>query len=131
MCLLVVLKLKVIKADKLQIMNWYLVKLVFSIESGPEAQFDEQLRLIKAGNTNDAYFKARNIGRQEEVAFSNASHTLVKWRFIDVPEVNQVGELKDGMELYSNTIESEDREGYIHAVRKKGMAIQSRELLVV
>lgn len=112
-------------------MNWYIVKLVFSIESGPEAQFDEQLRLIKASNTNDAYFKARNIGKQEELSFSNASHTMVKWRFIDVPEINLLGELKDGVEVYSTTVESEDRELYVNTVKKKAMTIQSRELVLV
>ncbi|HEV3251858.1 MAG TPA: DUF4288 domain-containing protein, partial [Puia sp.] len=45
-------------------MNWYLAKIVFRIICGEGQhipQFDEQLRLIEAGNEVEAFEKATNI----------------------------------------------------------------------
>jgi hypothetical protein len=114
-------------------MNWYIVKLVFSIDrelGDNRAQFDEQIRLVNAKNSSDAYFKARNLGKKEESAFSTDKNETVKWRFIDVPEISLLGELKDGVELYSNTIEIEEKTSYISSILKKGMSIQSRGLVL-
>ncbi len=113
-------------------MNWYIVKLVFSIDRdqvAKSAQFDEQIRLVQARNSSDAYFKARNIGKKEETAFSSDRNETIKWRFIDVPEISLLGELKDGAEVYSNTIEIEEKTSYISSILKKGMGIQSKWLM--
>jgi hypothetical protein len=115
-------------------MNWYIVKLVFSIEQNEKevvhSQFDEQLRLVQANNTNQAYFKARAIGKKEEVSFSDVQNETIKWRFIDISEVNFLGELKDGLELYSSTVEIDEKSNFINAILQKGMSIQSRGLLM-
>ncbi len=47
-------------------MKWYLAKLVFRIICGEgehTAQFDEQLRLIKANNKEEAFHKAKRVGK--------------------------------------------------------------------
>ena len=47
-------------------MNWYLTKIVFQIDIGKgknSNQFDEQLRMIKAASTEEAFFKARSNGK--------------------------------------------------------------------
>lgn len=103
-------------------MNWYIAKIVFRIVSGEgkhQPQFDEQLRLIEAENEKHAFQKARNIGLQEQDAFPNAFSQLVKWEFIDVAELNQLGELTDGAELYYHIQETEHADVYIAWTRHR------------
>jgi hypothetical protein len=113
-------------------MNWYLAKLIFSIDTenpNKKAQFDEQLRLIKAVDTNDAYFKAKNLGSKLQTKIFNQNDEAILWNFVDVCELIEVNEIKDGVEVYSNTHETYERENFIHSVKQKGMAIQSKNLL--
>ena len=44
-------------------------------------------------------------------------------------DVIAVDEIKDGVEIYSNTHETTERENFINSVRQKGMAIQTKHLL--
>jgi hypothetical protein len=72
-------------------MNWYVAKIVFRIVSGDgnhNAQFDEQLRLISAGDESEAFEKAYNIGCRNQDNFTNNRNEPVKWEFIDVAELN-------------------------------------------
>ncbi len=113
-------------------MNWYLVKLIYSIDgfdNQMNAQFDEQLRLINAINEEAAYFKAKQMGKQFESTFSNENGNLLSFNFIDVSEVIKVEQLSDGIEIYSNTIETHDKRSFIQSVLQKGMAIQSKYLV--
>ena len=73
-------------------MNWYLVKLIFSIEvenriSNNLAEFDEQLRLIEDHSQEAALLKARKLGKSICTTFHNTSNQKVSWRFIDVREI--------------------------------------------
>lgn len=115
-------------------MNWYISKLIFSIErdgaTSGKAQFDEQLRLVTAKNTNEAYFKARGLGKKEESIFTDIKNETIKWRFVDVSEVSFLGELKDGIELYSNTLEVQEKKGFINSILQKGMSIQIKGLVL-
>lgn len=55
-------------------MNWYLTKLVYRIICGQgnhTPQFDEQLRLIEAGHSEEAYEKAVALGEREQDQFFN------------------------------------------------------------
>ncbi len=115
-------------------MNWYIVKLVFNIdiEKGKnKAQFDEQIRMIKAGSADEAYFKAKAIGKQEESVFQNKSKHAVEWKFIGITEIQEFDELKDGAEIYSHTHETEEVNAYINFVRHKAICIQSANQLFV
>jgi len=97
-------------------MNWYVAKLVFRVISGDgshHAQFDEQLRLINADNEYTAFEKASRIGQANQDSFLNNNKQTVQWQFIDVAELNQLGELKDGTELYYNIHETQDADLYI------------------
>jgi hypothetical protein len=103
-------------------MNWYIAKIVFRIVSGDgkhQPQFDEQLRLIEADNEKTAFQKARNIGQQEQDSFPNAFSQVVKWEFIDVAELNQLGELTDGAELYYHIQETDHADVYIAWTRHR------------
>jgi hypothetical protein len=97
-------------------MNWYVAKLVFRVISGDgnhNAQFDEQLRLINADCEYTAFEKASHIGRANQDSFLNNNKQTVQWQFIDVAELNHLGELKDGAELYYNIHEAPDADLYI------------------
>jgi hypothetical protein len=97
-------------------MNWYVAKLVFRVISGDgdhQAQFDEQLRLIKAETELNAFEKANQIGHANQDSFKNIEKQTVKWQFIDVAELNRISEPADGTELYYNIHETPDAELYI------------------
>src|SRR3954467_12737384 len=85
-------------------MHWYLAKLVYQIICGDGdhvAQFDGQLRLVSADSKEEAFLKARDLGKQEEERFYNRKQQLVQWLFINVSELYKLTELIDGAELYS------------------------------
>jgi len=114
-------------------MNWYLVKLVFSIDRADKtnkAEFDEQLRLVSAGSVADAYLKAKVMGQKLQNGFYDESNSRVVWSFVDVAEVILLGDIEDGAEVYSSTHETEEKENFINSVRRKGMAIQARSLFL-
>lgn len=103
-------------------MNWYLAKFVYRIICGDghhNPQFDEQLRLIFAGNKQEAFQKASEYGKKEEESFYNQKQQLVQWQFINISELHLLNELSDGAELYSRIEEKENADSYIHTVHKK------------
>ena len=107
-------------------MNWYLVKIVFQVICGDgnhTAQFDEQLRLIAATGKDDAFFKAQQLGRQEEDTFFNFKEQRVQWKFINVMEVYRLSKLIDGAELYSRIEERDEGGAYINMVNRKASGI--------
>jgi hypothetical protein len=107
-------------------MNWYCTKLVFNIAVNNTEnckQFDEQLRLIAANNPTEAYYKAKLIGENEQLSFINSNNDYLQWNFIDVSEVNLLTEVKDGMQLYSTTFETENSVEYINDIKLRGLYI--------
>lgn len=109
-------------------MNWFIAKMVFRIISGDGnhmPQFDEQLRLIYALNEDEAFEKATQLGREEEDSFMNQKNQLVKWSFINVPELNRLPSLTDGMEIYSKVNEYDNAKRFIDTVNKKAGNIGS------
>ena len=109
------------------IMNWYIAKIVFSISAENtqhKPQFDEQLRLIAADSTEEAFLKARTIGISEEDSFLNDQQNKVKWEFINVAEIVPVKSLEDGSEIYSHIHETEEAKSYIHTVHQKAIFLR-------
>ena len=88
-------------------------------------QFDEQLRLIKANNEEEAFERAQQLGREEEDSFMNQKNQLVKWAFINIPELNKLPSLSDGMEIYSRVNEYENAKRFIDTVNQKAGNIGS------
>ena len=110
------------------LMNWYISKIVFSITSANtdhKPQFDEQLRLIAANSSEEAFLKARTLGLKEEDCYINDSNNTVKWEFINVSEVVPLQKLEDGMELYSRIHETDEANSYIHHVHQKAIFIRN------
>lgn len=113
-------------------MNWYLSKLVYQIICGEgrhTPQFDEQLRLVSATDEQEAFNKAQRIGLLQEESFYNQRHQLVKWKFINVCELNKISELADGAEIYSRIHETEHAGNYIDVVHSKAEYIQGDNVL--
>jgi Domain of unknown function (DUF4288) len=110
-------------------MNWYISKIVFSIENtqASKSQFDEQLRLVAADSTEEAFMKARTIGLNEEEIFFNNNQNEVKWEFINVSEIIPMNKLEDGIELYSRIHETEEARTYINFIHQKAIAIRLNE----
>ena len=109
------------------IMNWYITKIVFNISaegSANKKQFDEQLRLVEAESNEEAFFKARTIGLNEEDTFYNDKNKVVKWEFVNVSEVLPLKNLEDGIELYSRIHETEEGSSYINFIHQKAIAIR-------
>ena len=113
-------------------MNWYLAKIVYQIICGDgnhRAQFDEQLRLIKADNEYEAFHKAQRLGVTGAEKFLNDRQRLVEWKFIDVCELYRLSELIDGAEVYSRIQETDDAERYIDIVHRKADYIEGDNAL--
>lgn len=108
-------------------MSWYLAKIVFRIVCGDgehTAQFDEQLRLIKAASKNEALIKAQSTGKAEQDSFLNAENKLVQWQYINVSELYRLSELTDGAEVYSRIEERDDGDDYVKVINKKAEHLQ-------
>ena len=109
-------------------MNWYLAKIVYQITCGEgrhTAQFDEQLRLIRADKKEEALLKAQLLGSRGEEMFFNNNQQVVHWQFINISELYQLSELIDGAELYSRIEERENASAYIDIIHKKAAGIVS------
>lgn len=118
--------------NQLTFMNWYLAKIVFRIVCGDGkhlAQFDEQLRLIRADKKEEALLKAQLLGSREEEMFFNQNQQMVHWQFINVSELYKLSELIDGAELYSRIIERDNGESYVQIVNRKAVEIESGSTL--
>ncbi|MES2134028.1 MAG: DUF4288 domain-containing protein [Bacteroidota bacterium] len=112
-------------------MKRYLVKLMFNIniDNGNHAsQFDEQIRIVESHSMENAFHKARGMGKQEEETFVNNNKQLVQWKFIDVVDLYELDTIKDGEQIYSNTHEKDDTKSFINYIRQKAMVIQAKNL---
>lgn len=107
-------------------MNWYIAKIIFSINGGQKPQFDEHIRLISAENFDEAFRKSRMLGIiEEDIILRDA--TRVSWEFVNVSELYPLKELKDGTELYSQINEAEEANAYIHHVHQKAAFMQIKD----
>lgn len=109
-------------------MEWYIAKFIFQILSGEgqhRLQFDEQLRLLKAGNWHEALLKAQALGLREECQFQNDREQQVQWKFITVSELTCMGQPEDGQELHYQIAEPEDAGLYLRKVRQQALTLGS------
>ncbi len=110
-------------------MSWYLAKIVFRIICGDgqhTPQFDEQLRLVRAADEDEAFYKAKALGELEEDTFLNIEKKEVQWQFINVSELYRLSALIDGAEMYSRIRETDEAEDYIELIHRKAAFIQEK-----
>ena len=111
-------------------MNWYLAKVVFHIVTGLQhttAQFEDQLRLIYANDEDEAFTKACEIGKNEQLHFINQSRHLIQWKFVNVSELYLISDFIDGAEVYSAVSEMSCEESFIRLVNDKSAMIKNKE----
>src|SRR5690349_3422948 len=97
-------------------MKQYLVKLVFKIEfDGHKTvpQFDEQMRIVEAKSTEEAFYRARHLGIKEQESLIHRTGELIHWKFIDVPEVYALDSFNDGQQICSSTHVTDDESGFV------------------
>ena len=112
-------------------MRWYLAKIVYRIICGDgkhTPQFDEQLRLIQANDSFQAFQKARVLGHREQDNFLNTEEKPVHWKFLDVTELLEINEFNDGLEIYSQIKEEPNANLYISNIKKKANHLQQSSL---
>jgi hypothetical protein len=112
-------------------MKKFLVKLMFNINidnGNHTSQFDEQIRIVESNSIENAFQKARGMGKKEEETFVNNNNELVHWKFIDVIDLYELDSLKDGEQVYSNTHEKTDTNSFISYIRQKAMVFQAKNL---
>lgn len=110
-------------------MQYFLVKIVFQLSQDNEKlrQFDEQIRLLTATDSFEAFFKARQIGHKEEDANSLGFFKPVQWKFMDVTEIIPVQLQQDGVELYSQVSEK-DAASFKRSVRQQAARLLELQL---
>ena len=109
-------------------MNWYIAKLVFSINHQSKhapTQFDEQLRLIDAKDNLEALMKARMLGIKNESTYTDENEIEVTWSFVDVIELREINMLEDGMEIHSRIDEHDAFDKYTDFVKHRGQLLSS------
>ncbi len=109
-------------------MDWYLTKIVYRIVCGDghhRPQFDEQLRLIQASGSSEAFEKATSLGQQEAFSFLNHKQQIVHWQFINIAELNKLPVLDNGVELYSRVEEADHAGKFIELINHKAEIIRS------
>ena len=86
--------------------SWYAARLLF--ESAVEGNTDEPLceesiRVFKAESPENAFKRATEIGRGADHEYTNELGQAIKWRFVEVIEVQDLceTELTDGVEVFS------------------------------
>jgi hypothetical protein len=110
-------------------MKRFIAKIVFGIHNdalNTINQFDEQIRLIEARDEHEAIVKSKMLGVREEYSFFNENEEEVKWEFINVTDIYELNELKDGLELYSRIHETDAQESYIRYVNDKALQLEEK-----
>lgn len=110
-------------------MKNYIAKIVYQIIAngiGTQQQFDEQLCLIHARDEQEAFFKARALGVKNDEMPEEGNTGKVSWKFIDVPYLKEIQQLKDGDELYSCISEKDAEDNYAAFVRKRAQDLQQK-----
>jgi hypothetical protein len=110
---------------------WYTIKLVFRIDINEKkaSQFDEQLRLIEACNDAEAFEKAQEIGRAQQVSFTGSNNQLRKWTFLGASAIVPLKELQSGVQCFSLTNEVEEPETYTTFVMERNKQFEKKLML--
>jgi hypothetical protein len=110
-------------------MTWFIVKLIFQIKnSSLAAQFDEQYRLVLGNDQSEAFQKACLLAQTEEENFSTLDNQTISWCFVGISSIYPMERLNDGIELFSNIVETNEMHDYLEIVKIKhqSFSVESR-----
>lgn len=94
--------------------RWYVATLILQCRVGETEEetwtVDEQIRVIRATDAENAYMKALAIGRDAEHSYTNAYSEVVRWQFLGLADLEELlgGEIRDGTEIRSRLFESNE-----------------------
>jgi len=113
---------------RVRLMNWYLAKLVFSIniQGQKGAEFDEQLRLVEAESMPAALLKAKRVGAESQEIINHQNGTAINWSFLAVTELIPFQNPQHGMELYSHIHERIDASSYTQIALRQADILEAR-----
>lgn len=110
-------------------MHPYFIKLLFRVvQVQPEIQFEEQFRMIYAGNKDEALIKAQLIGEKEEETFLNIHGEVVSWEFSGISGIQCITSMQDGTEFFSRTLEIENPGIFEEEIQQNNPFIHSAPL---
>jgi hypothetical protein len=96
---------------------WYsatfIVKCTIGQNQTGNFLFDEQIKIIKAANREEAYEKALKLGQVENHEYKNSDGELVKWTFEGLFNLNSLESLEDGTEIASKMVRADSSEDLI------------------
>ena len=110
-------------------MAGYIVKIIFQINnSSLAAQFDEQYRLVLGKDHSEVFQKACRLAQTEEESFATLDNQTISWSFVGISSIYPIERLHDGIELFSNIVESNEMHDYLEIVRIRHQAfsVESR-----
>lgn len=105
-----------------RIMKWFLARYIYQIVSGDDnyiSQFDEQMRLINALNSNEALIKAEAMAEGFHPPFKNCKGEPVVWKFICIADLHEISAPDNGAEVASILHEPADAAGFLSEVEKR------------
>lgn len=111
--------------------KYFIAKIIWQIKIPTNimaSDFDEQLRIVKALDIENALIKANQIGYDQEETLTNSKGHQVSWSFINVEFVKEITSFDDGMEICSQTIKAPDAMQFIKDIHVKS-AINADALL--
>ena len=86
-------------------MQWFTAVLVMECRVGrAKAElWDEQVRLIRADGDRHAFAEAQRLGKAEEHQYENSAGETVRWRFVGLGELQELGAktVRSGVEVFS------------------------------
>ena len=88
-------------------MPWFSARLLFEcdVDDGQKEDrlCDESIRLIEAEDETDAEKKTQELGEEREHDYKNEAGATVRWRFVEVLEIQDLcePEIGHGVEVYS------------------------------
>ncbi|RYU74794.1 DUF4288 domain-containing protein [Hymenobacter persicinus] len=97
---------------------WYVARIILKCSAPHQVEehlFDEQIRLIQASNSEEAYQKALILGKQEELEYLNEDGMTVRWSFEGLFDLDIVESLTDGAEITSKRIRADSAQELVVA----------------
>lgn len=94
--------------------SWYVTTLVICSRLENEGArlrtCDEQIRLLRASDSETAYEKAIQLGKAEEVAYQNTYGQTVHWEFVGLVDLEELPSetIEDGVEIKSRLFRSKN-----------------------
>jgi len=94
--------------------KWYVTTLIICCRVENEGArlrtCDEQIRLLRASDSEMAYAKAVQLGKEEEVSYQNTYGQTVHWEFVGLVDLEElpIEAIEDGVEIKSHLFSSKN-----------------------